>query len=159
MTSAPNFSPLPRKRQLAKCLFDLNRHFISGSEARDSKLQIIANEQKVAHSCYSGFWSFPTARFLPANGSCRWVLWAAPSACLHIGSCKQVLLPACRRGPVGSSCCLPVGNSLVFFFFFNLPGKSLLLLCLYPDLDQLGLSFKPFKNTTIKLKPKQAKLS
>lgn len=117
MTSAPNFSPLPRKRQLAKCLFDLNRHFISGSEARDSKLQIIANEQKVAHSCYSGFWSFPTARFLPANGSCRWVLWAAPSACLHIGSCKQVLLPACRRGPVGSSCCLPVGNSLVFFFF------------------------------------------
>lgn len=33
-TSFPNFSPLPGKRQLAKCLFDLNRHFIRGSEAK-----------------------------------------------------------------------------------------------------------------------------
>lgn len=117
ITSSPNFSPSPRKRQFAKCLFDLNRHFINGSEAKESKLQLIANERRMAHCCYSGFWSFPTARFLPANGSCRWVLWAAPSACLHIGSCRQVLLPACRRGPEGSSCCLPVGNSLVFLVF------------------------------------------
>lgn len=32
-TSSPDFSPLPGKRQLAKC-FDLNGHFRRGSEAK-----------------------------------------------------------------------------------------------------------------------------